>query len=229
MWKVATKMQKDGYCEIDGPSCGYCERCRYLYSARPKKDKELSHTEWAKRNYILMMEMKMDREKQVKEVRAEVMARRGEVKHEFWTIALPIDYNLVTMVEKSWDMMDKDLFKMGDSIACYEYHSKERPAGGNLHIHILVIRHGTYKPSKKIEMMAKHFGIAKNFIDKAPFYKGSDFENRLNYILGKKIDEDKKTYVERDRQWREDEGLPEFTCCLPDVYRIKYNITEGLN
>lgn len=229
MWRVEGRRNADGWCDIDGAWCGYCERCKYLYSARADRDRHLTHEQWAKRNYIIQLEDKIEKEKELKEVKLGILGNKGTIKHEFWTIALPQNYDLVEMVHKSWDMMDKDLFKMGDSIACYEFHSKDNPQGGNLHIHILVIKHGTYKPSKKIKLMAKYFGVAENFIDKAPAYKDGDFENRLNYILGRKVDSDKQIHVENDRKWRSKHGLPEFTCALPSTLRIKYGIEEGLN
>lgn len=230
MWKVTTKLNKDGNCEIEGGiRCGYCERCKFIYNIwRKIEGNELDHEGWAKRNFINEERVKIEVTEARRKLKQEIEAESGKLKHEFWTIALPKDYDLFNMVKKTVEMQDGDMFKMGDSIANFEYYSKKNPEGGNLHIHVLVCSHGTYKPVKKIEMIAKHFGIERNFVDKAP-HSNSGFENRLNYVLGRKIDLDKRGYCDKDKQWRDDNGLPEFTCYLPETLRAKYSLEEGLN
>lgn len=226
MWEVRTT-HVNGWCVDE--MCGYCESCRYIWKLNndrlKKKGKgELRHDEWAKRNWykheILKQKAKDDREKLRREIGLHL---KGGVSHQLFTIALPSDYDTKRMHEKVKELMGEDKWGMGESICSYEWYSKKKPEGGNLHIHWLVVKHGTYKPSVQSKKIAKEFGIEPNFVDYTSRNKPEDFVNRLNYILGNKRNDDFK-YL--DIGWRKAEGLPHITNGLPvmicDSYKKEF-------
>ena len=53
-----------------------------------------------------------------------------------------------------------------------------------------------------IRDLSRRFKVAKNFIDVRTSKSVSDWNNRKNYILGRKTTTEKLDNVELDRQWR---------------------------
>jgi len=226
MWQLNTKME-DGRClgTKDGILCGYCEMCRYIWRAQSTMPGGIkSHDVWAMENYKEMEEKrviaKIEKEKLKKEIQRKLT---GVIEHEMWTVSLK-DYDgkllnrrhyYEELAEKVEEVVENKKFGFKVSGAVIEYHSGEHPDGGNLHVHILAMRDDTYKPSRRINDMAKYFGVKSNFIDRAKGTKEIDFVNRLNYIYGRKINEDKIDYVRKDRIWRKHYQLPEVTSIFP--------------
>lgn len=130
--------------------------------------------------------------------------------HQFITIALPTDYCLTKLHQKLEQV--KYNKKTGTpkawlkgAIACVEWHSKEHPNGGNLHIHML--KPGNYQKTKVIRDMANHFNVEKNFVNvKAGTYE-DDYQHRYSYVAGKKAQLNKCEFNILDKQWRRENGL----------------------
>lgn len=210
------KREPGGSCGGKKGWCGYCSTCDYIWNIGKYSNwKGMTRTEWQKSNYRNNLKMQMREAERLREIRDSVMIEEGGgLSHVFWTIGLPKDYDLDRMRMKTDELLEKDKFGMGKSCAVYEYHSENSPDGGNLHIHILVPEHGRKtRAGKQIEMVAKHYGIKENFVDRELGIK-RDFKNRMNYILGNKINEEKRKYVEKDREWRAMQQLPDFASTL---------------
>ena len=181
MYEVKSKVT-DGRCEL-GRWCGYCERCDLIWKLGWAS--RMTKEEWAKRNWIKEEEKRMKIETEKQKLKLELRRKiEGGYPHEFYTVALPEDYNLVKLLKTLDDIQEADKYKLGQSIAVIENHSETRPEGGNLHIHVLVLKHGKYRPYKKREKLAEEFGIKLNFID---YQNGAsqDWKKRLNYVTGK--------------------------------------------
>ncbi len=232
MWEVKGKRDSDGWCGPSGKWCGYCNICSYMYKNRGKHQKDLSLDEWRKWNFKKELEIEREEKKKVQAVRDAVMfdATGGDfgglgIKHTWWTIALPSDYCLKKMQDKTKKLMETDLYGMGKSVAVYENHSEGSPNGGNLHVHILVPEHGaTIRAKKQIEMVAKHYGVAWNFVDRV-YGRRSMFKEYINYIKGAKVAH-KMEWVNLDKEWRRMQELPDIACRMDDkfceIFGIKY-------
>lgn len=225
MWQLNTKML-NGMCMAheDGIFCGYCERCKYIWKAQSTESWGIkSHDVWAMENYKNGLEnlarAKIERRKLKQEIDRKI---EGKIEHELWTIALPEEFEVGKLREKIEEIIDDGKFGFKQSAGVIEFHSSEYPDGGNLHIHILTMMDKTYKPSRRIKDLAKYFGIENNFVDRQKGYLEEDFKNRLNYIYGRKISDDKKVYVGKDRIWREDNLLPHVTTKLPNEIERLY-------
>lgn len=118
----------------------------------------------------------------------------GEIKHQFITIALPLDYDL----KKIKKYIEKPHGWLIGAILSVERYSK---VGENLHIHILKL--GYYSKTKIIRDLSKKFKVSSNFIDVRVSAETTDYQHRENYIKGEKVDEHKMECVELDRAWRE--------------------------
>ncbi len=230
MWDYYNERRnQSGFCGGERGWCGYCGACDYIWEIGKWRNwKGMTKEEWRKMNYKNNIKNAEHERKQKLEVKTAVLMEIGDgIKHSWWRITFPKDYDLVKMASKTWELMEKDLYAMGDSIAVFEYFSEGNPEGGNLHAHILVIKHGKTKPSVQTKKMAIWFGVKENMIERR--FGKTEFDNRMNYVLGRKIDEEKLKYVEKDREWRKGNGLPEVTCCLPKTMRLKYSIEEGIS
>lgn len=218
MWQLNTKMV-NGMCMAheDGIFCGYCERCKYIWKAQSTESWGISsHDVWAMKNYQQGIEAQSRAKIERRKLREEVERKiEGKIDHELWTIALPEKFELGKLREKIEEIIDDGKYGFKRSAGVIEFHSEKCPDGGNLHIHILAMLDKTYKPSRRIKDLSKYFGIKENFVDRQKSCKQDDFSNRLNYIYGRKVDDDKKIYVERDRKWRDDNLLPHVTSKLP--------------
>lgn len=253
MWEVTTKQN----CQKDLILCGQrnCELCHYmseLWNDQAKGwNKRLGNVleggyfrdvyeriepdgreigGWWEDNYYKMQKMKIATQERLQVVQNKIRIDMGAgIKHQLWSIGLPEDYDLKKMQKKLEELVLNDKYQMGQSLACYEFHSEKHPEGGNLHMHILVINHGTYKPCKKKELLMNHFGLkSDNFIDYQTNRKPKDFQNGVNYILGDKAGEEKAIYAEKDKVWREKVMLPQFTSSLPEEIYDTY-VKERLN
>lgn len=223
MYEVKSKMT-DGKCEL-GRWCGYCERCDLIWKLGFSK--ELTKEEWAKRNWIKEEEKRLKIEREKLNLRRELQKEiEGGYPHEHYTVGLPEGYPLEKLLKTLDDIQEADKHQMGQSIAVVEYHSETHPNGGNLHIHIVVLKHGKYRPGKKCEKLAEEFQVKKNFIHYENG-RSQDWKHRLNYVTGKKVEPKKIEYVKKDREWREREGLPSFSCYLPETVRVKEGLERG--
>jgi len=217
MWDIyKDRREPGGHCGGKKGWCGYCGACDYIWNIGKYSNwKGMTKAEWQEMNYKNNLKSAMREKLRIQEVKDAVMIEAGGgLKHTFWTIALPKDYDLGKMQEKTEELINKDKYGMGKSCAVYEYHSETCPNGGNLHIHILVPEHGKKtRAGKQIEMVAKHYGIKENFVDRELGIQ-RDFKNRMNYVLGRKINDEKQKYVEEDRKWRAMQDLPDFASTL---------------
>lgn len=217
MWDIyRDKREPGGSCGGQKGWCGYCGVCDYIWNIGKYSNwKGMTKDEWRKSNYKNNLKTARHEREQIQEVKDEVeLEMGGGLKHTFWTIGLKEDYDLGKMHEKTEELLNKDKFGMGKSCAVYEYHSESKPDGGNLHIHILVPEHGSKtRKGKQIEKVAEHYGVKENFVDRE-LGNRKDFKNRMNYILGNKINEEKRKYVEKDREWRAMQQLPDFASTL---------------
>ncbi len=217
MWDIyKDRREPSGFCGGKKGWCGYCGTCDYIWNVGKWSNwKGMTREEWQKMNYRNNLKAAMREKLKIQEVRDSVMIEEGGgLKHVFWTIALPKDYDLKMMQEKTEELLNKDKYGMGKSCAVYEYFSETNPEGGNLHVHILVPDHGrTTRVGEQKRQNAKHYGIKENFVD---YERGrpSDFKNRMNYVLGRKINEEKRKYVEKDIEWRKMQELPDFASRL---------------
>ena len=119
------------------------------------------------------------------------------------TIALPNDYGASRLLEKlkalgKYKYMSKYIFNI-------EYFSK---TGENMHAHILVPN--TLHKTKTIRDFSRWFGIEPNFIDVRKKNTELQYKNALAYVMGEKVDEDKKSCVEKDIIWRKENLLENY-------------------
>lgn len=204
----------------DGKWCGYCKSCEQLWEVENNFKKPISQEDWRKRNWEWCILHDMQLRKAKEEARLGLQMRaEGTVKHRVITISLKDDYDLIIMKKNVEKLQMGDLYGCGQSLSCYEYHSREKPDGGNLHCHILIIDHTKYKPVIQISKIAKLFKIEKNFVDIAT--AKNDFAIKVGYICGIKK-EDKMEYVLKDREWRKRFLLPNVTSVLPKMFEQKY-------
>lgn len=117
--------------------------------------------------------------------------------HQFITVALPNDYDLKKLLNyinnphkwcKGWISIEK--------------YSK---SGENLHMHIL--KEGNYSKTKIIRDLSRRFKIESNFIDVRKGTEPTDWNNRLSYIQGTKVSEEKMECVEKDKEWRKEHSI----------------------
>lgn len=241
MWKIPGLPIKDGICQGEG-FCGYCNFCRTgpyeVWSKR--REKEGGHGtlwEWQKINYQGHFKQKLKDKKVRQEAEAQWAAEEvGEVKHRLWTISFKgwmdicgvQEYDYVQdRVDKVLELCREDKYGLGQSWAVVENYSSKRPDGGNLHMHILVIEHGSYKPSVQATKIAKHCGIEKNFVDYTQLKKSkNDFLCRINYMKGNKVGEGKMLDAMLDKEWRDEIGLRHIYVFADEK---KYQAIEGLS
>lgn len=126
----------------------------------------------------------------------------NETPHQFITVALPNSYDLGKLHKQLTTKMHKWL---KGSTCVVEYHSA---TGDNLHLHIL--RRGNYSKTKIIRDLSRKFKVESNFVDVQRSNKDNDYQNRLKYINGDKVSEEKQVYCINDSIWREMNDLDEY-------------------
>ncbi len=126
----------------------------------------------------------------------------AQKKHQFITVALPNDFDLLSLKTLITKKLNYGYLKGG--YARIEYFSDK---GENLHVHILKL--GIYSKTKLIRDFAKKFGIAENFVNIQKGSDESDYQNRINYIHGIKDSADKMENVKLDQDWRLINGIDE--------------------
>lgn len=114
-------------------------------------------------------------------------------KHQFITIALPLDYSLAKLTRY---IMKPHAWLTGAYLTIERYSK----IGDNLHIHIL--KEGYYSKTKIIRDLSRRFKLASNFIDVRVSDDQAVYNHRLDYIKGEKADENKMSYVKLDKEWR---------------------------
>ncbi len=195
-------------------NCGYCQKCEVI--AQCFRD---GPEAWREMNWKQFIYTKCRQEKARRDWEKECRMITGAgVKHRHWTINLPKDYDLVQMKNLTEELVFNNLYKLGNSIATYEYYGKQ---GEHPHVHLVTTQEKPKKPSVVIENLSKKFGIKQNFIEYS-LGKPEDFKNRMNYVLGNKVDPDKKEQCLKDREWRDDHSLPHVTCSLPETILKKF-------
>ncbi len=189
--------------------------CRHVKDGwkEPNGEEVGGFWEW---NWRRVQQARIQNKLKQQELKREMQINIGAgLKHVLWTISLTENYDLKLMQKQLDTLILNDKYQMGQSLAAVEFHSENHPEGGNLHIHIVVINHGTLKPCDKKVWIAKWFGIEENFIDYQTRRPATDFEHAINYVLGDKSSLEKQGYVEKDRQWRQLNNLPQLTSSLP--------------
>lgn len=122
-------------------------------------------------------------------------------RHQFITVALPNEYSLSTLNK---NLRNISYSYLNNALARVENFSK---SGENLHIHIL--KKGNYQKSKIIRDLTRTFKVAPNFVDVQSSKSPEKYFNTLAYIRGEKKDDDKMDNVKLDKQWRQDNEIPE--------------------
>lgn len=241
---------KDNQCQGAG-TCGYCEGCIQIFYKHWSTNQGIKDNGepgdlivWQKRNYELDFKRRL-RERKEKALLEKKWAldEVGEVKCRLWTIGWP-DASLCEygeMLEDEWvncrveravQMCREDKYGMGQSWLVVENYSNNKPDGGNMHCHILVLDHCTNsqgrKPQGDGKKIAKYLGIPANGVDWGrPLKDKQDFKNSLNYILGNKVEEGKKHFVMLDKEWRDEMGLRNIYVHMDEKKRVFYeNMVE---
>ena len=120
--------------------------------------------------------------------------------HQFITVALPNDYD----IKKILNYISKP-HKWCNGWISIEKYSK---TGENLHMHIL--KEENYSKTKIIRDLSRRFKIASNFIDVRKGTEPTDWNNRLSYIQGTKVSEEKMEYVAKDKEWRKNANIRDY-------------------
>lgn len=128
-----------------------------------------------------------------------------DTTHQLITVALPNDYN----IEKIKEYIQNPHAWMNGALLSIERYSN---SGINLHIHIL--KTGYKSKTLIIRDLSRRFKIETNFIDVQRGKTATDYNNRINYLKGNKMDTGKMENVLQDEEWRQKEGLNNF-------YKIK--------
>ncbi len=118
---------------------------------------------------------------------------------------MPNDYN----IEKIKEYIQTPHSWMDGALLSVERYSN---SGINLHIHIL--KTGYKSKTLIIRDLSRRFKIATNFIDVQRGKTATDYNNRIKYLKGNKMDTGKMENVLQDEEWRQKEGLNNF-------YKIK--------
>lgn len=122
-------------------------------------------------------------------------------KHQFITVALPTEStdleNLKRIIE------DLEYAYLEDAHLTVEYYSGDK--NKNLHIHIL--KHDIYSKTKIIRDMGRKFKVEPNFVNVKRGTKEKDYQNRLSYLKGDKLSDQKKANSIADIIWRDQNGF----------------------
>lgn len=145
----------------------------------------------------------------------------GKQPYTWCKISLPKGYDLQKMVETMEKLQRDKHYMMGESLACYEFHSKNSPQGGNLHIHVVALGVHKYKRGALAAKLANRFGTLPNCVEVEIRLDGGLFQTRVDYTVGKKI-EDKEGFVEKDKAWRDFHGIPHVSNSFPSGYTEKF-------
>lgn len=121
-----------------------------------------------------------------------------ETAHQFITVALPNDYDL----DKIREFIQNPHQWVDGSLLTIERYSK---SGENLHLHIL--RKGYKSKTLIIRDFSRRFKIEPNFINVQRGRNPADYDNRLSYLKGVKVDEGKMENVQKDVEWRIENNL----------------------
>ena len=122
---------------------------------------------------------------------------RPQKKHQFITVALPTEKINLVKLKKTISKLNYEYLENGYlTVEFYSGKQKE-----NLHLHIL--KDGIYNKTKLIRDMSRKFKVSDNFVNVKKGTTESDYYNRLSYLRGEKVDEQKKENSELDRIWRE--------------------------
>lgn len=132
--------------------------------------------------------------------------RIQEGEQHYWVgINPPIDsISLDKLYAKMEVCVSKYKFFTHGYLYCLEQHTK---GGVRPHIHLMLLTNT--KPHRIIETLAKHFGIAQNFIQCKKYKHGLMYHEHIKYIHGDKKEE-KLVDVENDRQILEELNIPKY-------------------
>ncbi|AXH75134.1 MAG: putative replication initiation protein [Circoviridae sp.] len=128
-----------------------------------------------------------------------------DTSHQLITVALPNDYSL----QKIKEYIESPHQWVRGGLLSVERYSK---TGVNLHIHILIT--GYRSKTLIIRDLSRKFKIETNFIDVQRGKTATDYNNRIQYLKGNKMDTEKIDNVQKDDEWRHKEGFNKY-------YRIK--------
>lgn len=215
-----------------GFACGYCPKCSLIASlyAEQIMMKQAKPANAACRR-SLINQWRVNNFKWCTDAQRRYKTERAAIKQQInldemqpytWCkIGLPKGYDLKKMVETMEKLQSSKIYGMGQSLANYEYHSEQSPEGGNLHIHVVALGKCPYKKGQLAKNLAKKFGTAANCVEVEIRGDGGDFENRVNYTMGRK-GHGKDIFVDRDRKWREFHGIPNVSNSFPSGHHEKF-------
>lgn len=120
------------------------------------------------------------------------------------TIALPkpTDKTPVDIKEKLATMSS-----VTDYYFSYEFYSDD---GNKFNPHIHLFLYGHQHKGNIIKLFRRFFKIEPNFVDFKMTYNKQQNENVINYIKGKKKDEDKQNSTTKDQEYRIQHDLEDF-------------------
>lgn len=214
LYEVRLPKDKDGWCNGQGLWCGYCECCLYLHRMGKINGNWDDIDEWRKSNYIFATKFKERKERLENEAKLEAV---DDIKYWAFKVGFPPGYD----PHKAFGLMQKATKTHGwdKGIWNIEFFSAKHPSGGNLHFHLLQPKLKQYKRGALIKHLSKTCGVGENFIEVSK--AGTTFKQQVNYICGIKK-QDKLIYVEKDREWRNEQGFPHISQNFPKILRNKY-------
>lgn len=227
-WEIRTRKTGERNCEVGNFWCGYCEQCVYLGKAWCEIEAGRTLEDWRVRNYEQCTRMRMlDRARRrvvQQKIEDELRCDSDEENKFRWLkISFPkSEVNYKKVIEKTEILMREDKYSLGNSIMVLEFHSKNSPEGGNLHLHLLAVGHCKTDKARCIRQLARYYKLETNFIDYKKGWGEDNFRIKLRYVCRYKTKE-KMGFVRKDQIWREQQKLPEVVVLLCDQLKCKYD------
>jgi hypothetical protein len=186
-----------------------------------------------KEQYMAWRTARIEEKKHQQEIECMFAVEQG-MENVMITIALEDKEERMDYLDKWYtakQILDKDLYGMGNALMVMEYHSKSKPDGGNLHIHILYImspKNRNLRKGKTIKNVAKHMGVEENFVDYTQG-KRIDFTDKVRYLLGDTDNEFKKQLKEKDQVFRDSQTIPRSACTFSATLKELFEIGQPLD
>lgn len=213
--------------------CNYCRDCMVVWEAVARYQGYDKMEEQRKMLYMNYRRARIEEKKHQQELEC-LFATEAGMENVMITIALEDKEDRLDYINK-WcrakEILKRDLYGMGNAIMVMEYHSKSKPDGGNLHIHILYImstKNRNLRKGKTIKNIAKHMGIEENFVDYTQGKK-IDFSDKVRYLLGDTDNELKKQLKEKDRVFRDSHSIPRSACTFSATLKELFEIDSALD
>lgn len=233
---VFMKWKIPGRCWHEGGThwCNYCRNCMKFWDIYCTQQGHDAMEQKRKEQYMAYREAQILEKKHQQELEC-MFATEAGMENVMITIALPDKADDRLYYLGKWydakQIITKDLYGMGNAIMVMEYHSKEKPDGGNLHIHILYImssKNRNLRKNKTIKNVAKHMGVEDNFVDYTQGKK-IDFTDKVRYLLGDTDNELKKQLKEKDKAFRDSHTIPRSACTFSATLKELFDINDNLD